>query len=133
MQQAGSSMHKDTKETCSCVYFYPIRVCLCLCVCVPQLYTQLTVILDDPDFPRLTLSVSQLSHSIISLFSLSLYLSHTKSGQKMETHLCIPYMRRKERNVNAYLPICHMHCFSFVWYHEAWKAKEEVDCSSEAR
>lgn len=67
-------MRKDTKESlCSCMYFYLAYTCVCSCVCVSQLYTQLTVIQDDPDFPRLTLSVSQLS-----LSNLSFSICHTQ-------------------------------------------------------
>lgn len=57
---------------------HTVQTILCgyWCVCVPELYTHLTVIQDDPDFPRLTLSVSQLSWFNLS-FSLSLYLFQT--------------------------------------------------------
>lgn len=100
MRHARSHMHKDAKEsTCLCLCFsiLPLCVCscLCVCVCVPQLYTQMTVILDDPDFPRLTLTVSQLSHSNLSLpFSPS--VTHKCTGPdvmcilRAETHRKMP-------------------------------------------
>lgn len=46
-----SPYSKDAKENALrslCLYF--VFMLVCVHVCVPQLYTQLTVILDDPDF-----------------------------------------------------------------------------------
>lgn len=96
-------------------------------VCAPQLYTQLTVILDDPDFPRLTLSVSQLSHSNLSFSPfLSIYHTqicrpccrvYTKSGNTWKHayayHTCACREKKEIKAFNAHLPICHMHFFFF--------------------
>lgn len=68
-QEATCIKPQKTEHDCMHFYFAYMSVFMSayVCVCVPQLYTQLTVILDDPDFPRLTLTVSQLSHSNLSV------------------------------------------------------------------
>ncbi len=118
-------------------------VCSFLCECVPQLYTQMTVILDDPDFPRLTLTVSQLSRANLSLpFSLSVSHKHTdpvvecmlraETHRKMPMHITHAHARTK-KEIKVYPPICHMHFFSFVSYHEAWKARRQLTAAKQGR
>ena len=118
---------KTGKKVCVCVYVslqclyvWLMPVCMCVCVCVPQLYTQLTVIQDDPDFPRLTLTVSQLSHFNLS-FSLSATHRNTHPAvyweqKHTETRLCIWHMRMQKtktkiKTFSAHLAICCMHFF----------------------
>lgn len=80
---------------------FPSYVCIHISVCVPQLYTQPTVILDDPDFPRLTLSVSQLSRSNLA-FSLSLSVTNKYTDPAVE------YIR-PETDRSMHFSITHAH------------------------
>lgn len=118
---------KKKKGTHVCVK-HVFLSCLHVCAHVPQLYTQLTVILDDPDFPRLTLSVSQLSRS-----NLCLSVTHTYTDPAFEVTprtevtennpTCVRHAHAQTTSI-AHLPICHMP--SPVNYLEALKARRKL-------
>lgn len=88
---------KESARLCSRMHFNHSYICVySTCVCAPQLYTQLTVILDDPDFPRLTLGISQLSRSNLSL-------------SPSVTHTADECIMRAETHRNAPMHITHVH------------------------
>lgn len=94
--------------------FYPI-LCVCVCLCTTAVYTTNF----NPGWSRLsrlTFTVSQLSHT-----NLSLSLCHTqihgtdiKCILRAETGLCILNKRmHKQKGFSAHWPICLMRLFCF--------------------